>query len=289
MKMKHSMIFVIAVSLLVSGCQNPLSKTPVIGIIKNLSGSIKYYPGGSEEFIKLRTADINDRPLFPMDMLELDKNSFLHLHFYDHGDAFLGNQKTETKLIIRKPSSNTKFQVITELRQGVMDCFIEKKGSRFAVQTPVAVAGVLGTLFKVSVDDQRTMVTMIEGKNGIEIQNLKQSLKEPKILDSIQRIEIIHNLVDHETLTDLPSAADEIMSLSNVNDMVMPAMTKVSANEDSPMESVDIENQLIPMKISVFESPLEFKYPVGVNSKGQLEFKSYLEYEGNHRIKTYSK
>ena len=283
------MILVIGASLLISGCQNPLSQTPVIGIIKNLSGSIKYYPGGSEDFIKLRTADINDRPLFPMDMLELDKNSFLHLHFYDHGDAFLGNQKTETKLIIRKPSSNTKFQVLTELKQGVMDCFIEKKGSRFAVQTPVAVAGVLGTLFKVSVDDQKTMVTMIEGENGIEIQNIKQSLKEPKILDSIQRIEIVHNLVDHETLTDLTSASDEITSLSNVDNVVMPAMTKVSSNEDGPMESVNNENQVIPVKISNFDSPIEFKYPVGVNAKGKLEYKTYMEYEGNHRTKTYNR
>ena len=45
-----------------------------------------------------------------------------------------------------------------------MDCFIEKKGSRFAVQTPVAVAGVLGTLFKISVDNKKTKITMIEVK-----------------------------------------------------------------------------------------------------------------------------
>ena len=255
------MILVIGASLLISGCQDPLSKTPVIGIIKNLSGSIKYYPGGSGDFIKLRIADINERPLFPMDMLELDKNSFLHLHFYDHGDAFLGNEKTETTLIIKKPSSNTKFQVLTELKKGVIDCFIEKKGSRFAVQTPVAVAGVLGTLFKVSVDDQKTMVTMIEGENGIEIQNLKQSLKEPKILDSIQTIEIVHRLVDFETLTPLIS----------------------------PTKAVDPAMQVIPVKIRNFDSPIEFKYPVGVNAKGKLEYKTYMEYGGNHRTKTYNR
>ena len=279
MNLKYLIIFVIGICLLTTGCQNPLSKNPVIGIIKNLSGSIKYYPGGSEDFILLQIADINDRPLFPMDMLELDKNSFLHLHFYNHGDAFLGNEKTETKLIIKKPSSNTKFQVLTELKQGVMDCFIEKKGSRFAVQTPVAVAGVLGTLFKISVDDQKTMITMIEGENGLEIQNLNQTLENPRILNSIQRIEIAHSLVDYETLNDLPSTQSKKIVPSPVPDKNFPPITKPK----------DDENQVIPVKISTFDSPIEFKYPVGVNTNGTLEYKTYMEYEGNHRTKTYNR
>ena len=62
-----------------------------------------------------------------MDMLELDKNSFFIYIFIITVMLFFGNEKTETKLIIKKPSSNTKFQVLTELKQGVMDCFIEKK------------------------------------------------------------------------------------------------------------------------------------------------------------------
>ena len=268
--------------------ENPLSQNPVIGIIKNLSGSVKYYPGGSEEFVTLRTADINNRPLFSMDMLKLDRNSFLHIHFYNHGDAFLGNEKTETKLIIKKPSSDKKFQVLTDLKQGVMDCFIEKKGSRFAVQTPVAVAGVLGTLFKVSVD-KKTMITMVEGTNGLEIQNLNQSLEEPKILKAIQRIEIIHNLVDLQTLMAPQSTSDEIMSMSNVDDVVIPTNAKATGGQVSSMESVYTENQVTPLKIINFDSPLEFKYPVGVNARGELEFKTYMEYEGNHRTRTYSR
>lgn len=279
MNLKYLIIFVIGICSLTTGCQNPLSKNPVIGVIKNLSGSIKYYPGGSEDFILLQIADINDRPLFPMDMLELDKNSFLHLHFYNHGDAFLGNEKTETKLIIKKPSSNTKFQVLTELKQGVMDCFIEKKGSRFAVQTPVAVAGVLGTLFKISVDEQNTMITMIEGENGLEIQNLNQTLENPTILNSIQKIEIIHGLVDPETLTGSPSIRDDDIVLSPNPDKIPPMTTKPK----------DDDNQVIPLKISTFDSPIEFKYPVGVNTKGTLEYKTYMEYEGNHRTKTYNR
>ena len=54
MNLKYLIIFVIGICLLTTGCQNPLSKNPVIGIIKNLSGSIKYYPGGSEDFILLQ-------------------------------------------------------------------------------------------------------------------------------------------------------------------------------------------------------------------------------------------
>ena len=287
--MKYVMIFIIGIYPFFLGCENPLSRNPVIGIIKNLSGSIKYYPGGSEEFVTLRTADINNRPLFSMDMLKLDRNSFLHIHFYNHGDAFLGNEKTETKLIIKKPSSDKKFQVLTDLKQGVMDCFIEKKGSRFAVQTPVAVAGVLGTLFKVSVDNKKTMITMVEGTNGLEIQNLNQSLEEPKILKAIQRIEIIHNLVDLQTLMAPLSTSDEIMSMSNVDDVVIPTNAKATGGQVSSMESVYTENQVTPLKIINFDSPLEFKYPVGVNARGELEFKTYMEYEGNHRTRTYSR
>ena len=265
MKIKYLKIFVIGACLFFSGCQNPLSKNPVIGIIKNLSGVIKYYPGGSEEFVTLRLEDIDRRPLFSMDMLELSKNSFLHLHFYNHGDAFLGNEKTETKLIIKKPSNNTKFEVITELKKGIMDCFIEKKGSRFAVQTPVAVAGVLGTLFKVAVEDDKTTVTMIDGDNGIEIQNINQSIETPKILNKIQQIEIIHSLVDRETLLE-------------------------SSKPPVGMSSgPDLDTELAPVKIINFDNPLDFKYPSGVNASGELEFSSYIEYEGKFRTKTYSR
>ncbi len=278
MKIKYLKIFVIGACLFFSGCQNPLSKNPVIGIIKNLSGVIKYYPGGSEEFVTLRLEDIDRRPLFSMDMLELSKNSFLHLHFYNHGDAFLGNEKTETKLIIKKPSNNTKFEVITELKKGIMDCFIEKKGSRFAVQTPVAVAGVLGTLFKVAVEDDKTTVTMIDGDNGIEIQNINQSIETPKILNKIQQIEIIHSLVDRETL--LESSKPPIG--------MAPVLGKVGLASSRPADS-DLGTELAPVKIINFDNPLDFKYPSGVNASGELEFSSYIEYEGKFRTKTYSR
>ncbi len=263
MKNNLKLLLLVALSVFFTGCENPLNKNPVIAIIKNLSGSLKYYPGGSDEFVTLRTVDINNRSLFSMDMIEISKNSFLHLHFYGHGDAYLGNRQTETKLIITKPSAETKFQVLTELKRGVMDCFIEKKGSRFAVQTPVAVAGVLGTLFKVSVLDNKTFVTMIDGDNGTEIQNLQQSMQEPTILRKIQQIQINHDLVDPLTLTEKLYSVSEKAALSS-----------------------NVENAIV---INNFESPINFQYPVGVNEKGQLEFKAYVDYEGSSRTKTFSR
>ena len=273
------LILIITASIFYVGCENPLNKNPVIGIIKNLSGSVKYYPGGSDEFVTLRTVDIDNRSLFSMDMIELAKNSFLHLHFYGHGDAYLGNKKTETRLIIKKPSAKTKFQVLTELKQGVMDCFIEKKGSRFAVQTPVAVAGVLGTFFKVAVEDNKTFVTMIEGENGTEIQNIQQSLKEPTILQKIQQIEINHGLIDPSTLSGKLR-----QSLGN---------PKLGASADTPTMALGKpklgSSADRPIIISNFDSPMDFKYPIGLNQKGELEFKTYIEYGVRHRTKTYSR
>ena len=279
MKSKYTFILIITALIFYVGCENPLNKNPVIGIIKNLSGSVKYYPGGSDEFVTLRTADIDNRPLFSMDMIEIAKNSFLHLHFYEHGDAYLGNEQTETRLIIKKPSAKTKFQVLTELKKGVMDCFIEKKGSRFAVQTPVAVAGVLGTFFKVAVADNKTFVTMIEGENGTEIQNIQQSLMEPTILKKIQQIEINHGLIDPSTLSEKfrqPPGSPELEASADTP--IMPhGKTKPSSGADTPII------------ISNFDSPMEFKYPIGLNQKGELEFKTYIEYGVGHRTKTYSR
>ena len=107
MKMKYVMIFIIGIYPFFSGCENPLSQNPVIGIIKNLSGSIKYYPGGSEEFVTLRTADINNRPLFSMDMLKLDTNSFYIFIFTIMEMHFLVMRKL-------KPNSSSKSLQVTK-------------------------------------------------------------------------------------------------------------------------------------------------------------------------------
>ena len=77
-----------------------------------------------------------------------------------------------------------------------------------------------------------------------------------------------------------------------IHELVDPNATTITASSPVPDKDFsritklkDDENQVIPVRISTFDSPIEFKYPVGVNTNGTLEYKTYIEYEGNHRTK----
>ncbi|PCJ17188.1 MAG: hypothetical protein COB02_14165 [Candidatus Cloacimonadota bacterium] len=160
------------------GCDNPTSKSPVLATIKNLSGDVFYYPASSDKKQKLQASDINKRSLFSLDKIVVNDNSYLHLYIPEHGDLFA---EPNTTIILQQPQNDKKFKVFAKVLKGVVDCFIEKKGSNFAIQTPIAVAGVLGTKFKVSVS-HKTTISLLDSEHGVEIQNLEQNLKNPVLL-----------------------------------------------------------------------------------------------------------
>ncbi|MCO4781069.1 MAG: FecR domain-containing protein [Candidatus Cloacimonetes bacterium] len=209
--------------LLFTGCDNPTSKSPVLATIKNLSGEIFYYPSSSENKQKLLPADINKRSLFSLDKIVVSKDAYLHLYVHEHGDMFL---EPETTVILQQPQDGKKFKVFANVLKGVADCFIEKKGSNFAVQTPVAVAGVLGTKFKVAVSEEDTVVSLMESDHGVEIQNLKQSLKTPTLLkmtNTSDNIVLGAEVTIQEEVTDTPL---QVKKIANILDYKFPESSK---------------------------------------------------------------
>lgn len=163
------------------GCESPADQNPVLGVIKNFSGVVYYHPADSVERLRLQNGDIDKRPLFPLDKLVVGENSFFHMYLYGHGDFFL---EPNTTILLQRPDPSSKFQVYSKLLQGTIDCFVEKQSRNFAIQTPVAVAGVLGTSFQLFVDEEITRITLIESEAGIELQNLEQNLSNPLVLRS---------------------------------------------------------------------------------------------------------
>lgn len=177
------LVFGLIALIFFSGCQNPADQNPVLGIVKNFSGNVFYHPADSVERLKLQSSDIEKRPLFPLDKIVVEENSFLHMYIYNHGDLFLEPNST---VLLQRPDPSMKFQVYSKIIHGTLDCFVEKRSENFGVQTPVAVAGVLGTSFQIQVGEDGTRITLLESKTGIEIQNLKQNLKSPVRLKTYQ-------------------------------------------------------------------------------------------------------
>lgn len=266
------------------GCNNPFQNNPAIGLIKNFDGEVKYFPmwnpqsspdAKSDRHIVITINDINKkRPLYSLDRLVVAKNSFLHLHFYEHGDVYLGDSQTETVLIIKKPEDGDRFKVLADLTTGIMNCFIDKKDSRFAVRTPTAVAGVLGTQFRVEVENEKTVVTVIESSKGVEIENAQQRHLKSIALAESQQITIPHQL--SYSFPSKSLASNEVLSDDP------PVMMPTTTMETSPkLLSWD---ELTPKQIETNK----YKYPVGVTA-GQLDFKKFIEYSGRDRVKTYDK
>lgn len=190
------------------GCESPTTKNPVIATIKNLTGTVSYYPANSENSAKLQTNDIQ-RPLFALDKLVVEADSFLQLHFPGHGDVFVESDST---VILQKPNTSSKFSVFAQVSEGVINCFIEKKDAGFAIQTPLAVAGVLGTSFQISVKNNKTDISLLEAEKGLEIQNLVQNLTTPLVLKCIQS-EAGGQICQQITLTQEATESSDAMML----------------------------------------------------------------------------
>lgn len=239
------------------GCTKPFQDNPEIGLIQNFAGEVKYFPmwdpsrvkhHDSDKHMVLTINDIGKRPLYSLDRLVIATDSFLHIHFYNHGDVYLGDSKTETILIIKKPEDGDGFQILANLTKGIMNCFIEKKDSRFAVRTPIAVAGVLGTQFRLEVQDSQTVVTVIESSKGVEIENAQEPDLKTYSLQQLEQIAIPHLL------------------------------RRVNQNEPDSPPSWD---SLQPQKIE----SIDYQYPIGKNDQGKLNYQKYFEYPGSDRTK----
>ncbi|MBW7876744.1 MAG: FecR domain-containing protein [Candidatus Cloacimonetes bacterium] len=171
-----AILSLIAIGL--TGCNKQIDSSRALATIRAIHGDVFYHPADLDSRIKLQTSDVS-RSLFHLDKLVVGKDSFLHLQFDDQGDLFI---EPESTLIVQRPEPNTRFKVFAKLVSGIFSCFVEKQNSNFAVQTPVTVAGVLGTAFRVEVSTEATEIALVESRSGIELQSLEQDLKMPPLL-----------------------------------------------------------------------------------------------------------
>ena len=207
LRIKHLLLVLI---IFLSGCLKPEVKNRSLGVIQSFTGAIYYHPAQSSERIRLQ----KQRPVFPLDKFVVGEDSYLHVYLHDYGDLYI---EPDTTVILLKPDFTKRFGVMVKVLQGVVDCFIEKRDSRFGVQTPVAVAGVLGTHFKVEARNGQTIISLMSSLSGIEVQNLVQDMKSPPILrmgtDDLgqltgQRITIAHSSSTQATGTHIHSFED---------------------------------------------------------------------------------
>jgi|GEM_PF-2217795 hypothetical protein len=252
--------FLLVPALLVcfTGCENPADKNPVLGIVKNFSGEAYYHPADSVERVRLQSADIDKRPLFPLDKIVLGKDSFLHMYLYEHGDFFL---ESNTTILLQRPDPSQRFRIYTKILEGTLDCFIEKRSKSFGIQTPVAVAGVLGTTFRIKVTPDASRITLLESSRGLEVQNLSQSLENPVKLSTHQ--DKSGRIFGEEILISSP--------------------TEVSA------QAADTEEQKAAKfyKIQRDIDPVKYSYPIG-SEAGRILYRPMTEPPGT-RIHTYER
>ncbi len=189
----------------------PEVKNLALGVIQSFTGDVYYHPAQTSERIRLQ----RQRPVFALDKFVVEADSYLHVYLQDYGDLYI---EPDSTVILLEPDSTKRFGVLVKVIEGVVDCFIEKRNSKFGVQTPVAVAGVLGTHFKVEARGNQTIISLVESLGGIEVQNLVQDMRSPPILrmgtDDLgqltgQKITIPHSSLPHQkTATDVHSFED---------------------------------------------------------------------------------
>lgn len=269
------------------GCFGPASSSSNIAVVRNFSGEIYYHPADSKNRIRLQPADINQRPLFPLDKIVVAKESFLHLHFNGHGDVYL---EPETTLIVQKAQEGKQFEVMAKIMQGVVDCFIEKKGSRFAVQTPVAVAGVLGTSFQVKVSEDGSEFHLLESEHGLVLQNLEQTLKNPLTLKVEkantgaylgQSVMLVEEAVEH-----VAASQPELESLSSSDTADVAAFT--SSSPAAGLDAAQVSStkaraaKITPAAsdtaaVRSITNPTRFTFP-SISKDGKVERKSFSDH-----------
>ena len=149
--------------------------------LQDFSGKVELKPKDSTIWTTIEAKQL-PLELRALDALRTTSGAFAQLVIMDHGDIFM---EANTHAVIPERTQKRKFRVLLEIIEGVINCFISKTGSNFAIQTPVSVAGVLGTAFRVEVSLQATSIIVVESEEGIEIQNLEQNLQTAFILKPI--------------------------------------------------------------------------------------------------------
>jgi len=277
--------------LFLQGCFGPASSSSNIAVVRNFSGEIYYHPADSKNRIRLQAADINQRPLFPLDKIVVAKESFLHLHFNGHGDVYL---EPETTLIVQKAQEDKQFEVMAKIMQGVVDCFIEKKGSRFAVQTPVAVAGVLGTSFQIKVSEEGSEFHLLESEHGLVLQNLEQTLKNPLTLKVEkantgaylgQSVMLVEEAVEHSAAGNTSQL--ELESISEADTADVAAFTSSSSPSAGLAAAAPMATKARAAKVSPaaadtaavrsISNPTRFTFP-SISKDGKVERKSFADH-----------
>lgn len=149
--------------------------------LEDFSGKVELKRKDSSTWITIEAKHL-PFALQALDSLRTSTGAFAQLVIMDQGDVFM---EENTHAVIPERAQKRKFHVLMEILEGVINCFISKTGSNFAIQTPVSVAGVLGTAFRVEVSPQATSIIVVKSEDGIEIQNLEQNLQTAFILKPI--------------------------------------------------------------------------------------------------------
>lgn len=214
---------VIGLALLLSGCTQNVATNETVATIAAIQGTVDYHPASSEEKIALQPKD-SGRNLYHLDKLVVGQDSYLQIQLGDEGELFA---EPGTTLLIQRPEVSKPFQVFVNLVEGVLNCFIEKRDSKFAVQTPVTVAGVLGTRFRLDVQGSETSATLIESDKGLALQSLKQDLSAPIVLKTSQSPSgalygaaiTFSKKLDAETL---PEISEQVRTVENIHEVTYP-------------------------------------------------------------------
>jgi len=221
--MYHIFIFfsLIIFSPSIHFCMEPIAQ------VVDFAGTVRIQQKNRMPATTLQSAELPLK-LFALDQLETLSGAFVHLVIKDQGDLFL---EENSKILIAEPKPKKRFQFLVDLINGAVNCFVEKRGASFGIQTPVSVAGVLGTAFRVEVSVERTSIILVESKAGIEIQNRSQNLKTAYILRPSGMSGI------HPVKLDLQTEPD-----SGTSDMMWAMSTKLQ--EDVPMRAIARANLL---------------------------------------------
>jgi hypothetical protein len=180
-------------------------------------------------------------------VIRINENSNMKI-----SQLFSSSQGEDTVLMMNK---GTVFISISKL----------KKDSRFEVKTPTAVAGIRGTSFKVSADDEKSRIDVLSGKI------LVNPVKDNQVIKSVEQFVETNNTAEVEK-----KDIDNIVAKKEVIEVVKLKPEEVQVIKD--------EAKLIKVDETLNEEIKKEIKDIGIETKSEEQGKDNKKYEEDLKL-----
>lgn len=150
-----SSIFAFTIVSIILPVGQAAPKQNVTAVVVTIQGTLLVKSAGSPKFVPAKRGQF----LYEGDVIKTDKNSMAAITFAS-GVSLKINKNTELMIT---PRQIGKIEEEVNMKRGQVFSKVMRRGSHFAVKTPVAVAAVRGTEYDVDLDGNSGRISVLNG------------------------------------------------------------------------------------------------------------------------------